>query len=161
MNFVAHTLADTQRLAAALARVLPKGSLVGLTGDLGAGKTALVRAFVAARSGDPDAVVTSPTFTLLNRYQAGGVTVHHFDVYRLASFEELEGAGAREMMFDPAAIAFVEWVERIQADLGGDVEYLQVAISLEGEARRFTFTPHGRRAEATVKELQNMLNNQQ
>jgi tRNA threonylcarbamoyladenosine biosynthesis protein TsaE len=157
MIFLARSLADTQRLAAALARVLPPGSLVGLTGDLGAGKTALVRAFVAARSGDPEAVVTSPTFTLLNRYPAGGVTVNHFDVYRLASFEELEGAGARDLVFDPRAITFMEWVERVQAELGG--ELLLIGITLEGEVRRFTLSARGGRAQAALAELELALSN--
>jgi len=145
------SLAATERLAAALADALAPGDLVGLTGDLGAGKTALVRAFVAARGAGPDAVVPSPTFTLANRHQAGDLSVHHLDVYRVADLDELEAAGARDLLFDPDAVCFVEWFDRVAGEL--DAEHLHVAIARQGERRRATLRAHGERAARVVAAL--------
>ena len=141
LQFVSRSLADTERLARALVDVVPPGTLLGLVGDLGAGKTALVRAFVAAVSGDPDAVVTSPTFTLANRYRVGGRRVHHYDVYRVDSFDEVQAAGEREGMFDADAVVFVEWLDRIQADL--DAPHLRLDLRVHGERRDITVTAVG------------------
>jgi tRNA threonylcarbamoyl adenosine modification protein YjeE len=150
-RFTSHTLEDTERLARALARALGPGIPVGLSGDLGAGKTALVRAFVQAWTGEPDAVVTSPTFTLLNRYNAAAGPVHHFDLYRLGSYDELEAAGGRELLFAPDAVAFVEWVERIEDEL--DVPHLHLEITLDDERRLVVITPTGDDAEAALARL--------
>jgi len=142
LQLVSNSLEDTRRVAEALAAVVPPGTLIGLVGDLGAGKTALVRAFVAAVSGDPDAVVPSPTFTLANRYHLpGGQRVNHYDVYRVASFDELEAAGEREGLFDPEAVVFVEWLDRIEADL--DAPHLRLDLRVHGERRDLTFTAVG------------------
>lgn len=156
LQLVSNSLDDTRRVAEALAAVVPPGTLIGLVGDLGAGKTALVRAFVVAVSGDPDAVVPSPTFTLANRYRlAGGRRVHHYDVYRVASFDELEAAGEREGLFDPAAVVFVEWLDRIEADL--DAPHLRLDLRVHGERRDLTFTAVGEGLAPVLDRLAAML----
>ena len=151
LRFTSHTLSDTERLARALASTLTPGLPVGLSGDLGAGKTALVRAFVQAWTDDPDAVVTSPTFTLLNRYEAAAGPVHHFDLYRLGSYDELEAAGGRELLFAPDVVAFVEWVARIEDEL--DVPHLHLEITLDGERRLVDIRAMGEAAEAVLARL--------
>ena len=87
------------------------GMVIGLSGELGAGKTQLVKG-IARGLGCPGRV-HSPTFTLLNSYLGGRVPLYHLDLYRLASAEEVRAAGLEEYLFYPEGIAVVEWVERI------------------------------------------------
>jgi len=97
--------AETQALAAELAATLSPGDVVLIAGDLGAGKTTFVRG--AARALGVVDAVTSPTFTLAQRY-AGAVPVAHLDLYRLADLDD-EDRASIEAELAPDAIAFVEW----------------------------------------------------
>jgi len=97
--------AETQALAAELAATLSPGDVVLVAGDLGAGKTTFVRG--AARALGVVDAVTSPTFTLAQRY-AGAVPVAHLDLYRLADLDD-EDRASIEAELAPDAIAFVEW----------------------------------------------------
>lgn len=116
------TLADeaaTIRLGAALARTLSPGMLVLLDGDLGTGKTALARATIRALVGDDTLDVPSPSFALVQPYEADTVCVLHADLYRLAAAGETRELG----LFDEeSAIVLVEWPDRdpalaVHADL--------------------------------------------
>ena len=98
--------ADTERVAASLARSLEPGDVVTVAGELGSGKTTFVRG--ACRALGVDSPVTSPTYTIGNRY-AGPVPVAHLDLYRLAELTEDDWADL-EPYFD-GAVAFVEWPE--------------------------------------------------
>jgi tRNA threonylcarbamoyladenosine biosynthesis protein TsaE len=97
---------DTERAGAALARRLEVGDVVTVAGELGAGKTTFVRG--ACRELGVKAPVTSPTYTIGNRYQ-GRVEVSHIDLYRFEGFDEA-GWGDLEPYFENA-VAFVEWPE--------------------------------------------------
>jgi tRNA threonylcarbamoyladenosine biosynthesis protein TsaE len=98
---------ETEELGARLAAQLDPGDVVGITGELGAGKTTLVRG--AARALGVTSPVASPTFTIGHRHQ-GRVPVAHLDLYRLDGLDE-EGWADLESYFD-GTIAFVEWPER-------------------------------------------------
>ena len=102
---------DTERLGAALAEVLPPGTVVALIGTLGAGKTRLVQA-VAAALGVPRGSVTSPTFVLVNEYRQGRLPVYHFDTYRLKDDDEFLDLGPDEY-FESDGLTFVEWADRV------------------------------------------------
>jgi tRNA threonylcarbamoyladenosine biosynthesis protein TsaE len=102
--------AATGRLAAWLAPLLRPGDAVLLSGDLGAGKTAFVRALVAAACGGP-VEVPSPTFTLVQTYALPRVELWHFDLYRLADPDDVLELGWEEALADAAAI--VEWPDRL------------------------------------------------
>ena len=135
-------LAATGRLAAALAGVAKPGDFIALYGPLGAGKTALARAFITARAaarGAPEETVPSPTFTLVQVYDFGGDEIWHFDLFRIGGWEETD-----ELGLDEAAhgIALVEWPERLGPLLPKD--RLDVSLDYgEGEVRTARIQAHG------------------
>lgn len=101
-----HSAAETEALGARIAASLEAGAVVAVSGDLGAGKTTLIRG--ACRALGVKEPVTSPTFTIGQRYRADGVWVSHLDLYRLAGLEGEEPALLEDYV-SPDAIAFVEW----------------------------------------------------
>jgi tRNA threonylcarbamoyladenosine biosynthesis protein TsaE len=96
-------------------RQAQRGSVIGLSGDMGAGKTQLVKG-IASGLGSP-ARVHSPTFALLNEYAGGRLPLFHIDLYRLNSPDEVEGAGLEEYLANPSGVTVVEWIERWLPDL--------------------------------------------
>jgi tRNA threonylcarbamoyladenosine biosynthesis protein TsaE len=123
---------DTERLGAALAAALPHGTVVGLIGPLGAGKTRLVQA-AAKAVGVPVGTVTSPTFVLVNEYRGGRLPIYHFDTYRLKDEDEFYALGPEEY-FDSTGITFVEWADRFLEVL--PAERIDVTIEVIGETER-------------------------
>jgi tRNA threonylcarbamoyladenosine biosynthesis protein TsaE len=85
------------------------GLVIGLSGDLGAGKTQLVKG--VARGLGVTAQVHSPTFTLVNVYAGGRLNLFHLDLYRLETLEQISNAGLEEYL-QPAGVAVIEWAER-------------------------------------------------
>jgi tRNA threonylcarbamoyladenosine biosynthesis protein TsaE len=138
MEILATSLADTEALAARLARLARPGDALLLRGPLGAGKSALARAFLRAAAADPVLEVPSPTFTLVQSYPlAGGTMAHHFDLYRLNGPN-----GVPELGWDEAreGIVLVEWPERLGALTPDDA--LEVTLEpLDEDTRRITL--HG------------------
>lgn len=123
---------DTDRLGAALAGILPPGTVVGLIGTLGAGKTRLVQA-VATAVGVPPGAVTSPTFVLVNEYRQGRVPVFHFDTYRLKDEDEFLELGPEEY-FDADGLSFVEWADRVEHLLPED--RVEIELEVTGDTTR-------------------------
>ena len=110
--------ARTRLLAEVVATKVAAGDMITLRGDLGAGKTTFARYLIRALLGDDAAEVPSPTFTLLQSYETTRLPVRHFDLYRIASPDELH-----ELEFDDAdgeALTIVEWPERAADQLGID-----------------------------------------
>lgn len=97
---------ETERFGARLWELLPRKCLVFLQGDLGAGKTTMVRGFL--RAAGFSGAVKSPTYTLVEEYTLTDRQVFHFDLYRVADPEELEWIGIRDY-FDQEAVCFIEW----------------------------------------------------
>jgi len=100
---------DMIALGGRLAALLTPGLVVFLEGPLGAGKTTLVRGILRAM--DHNGLVRSPTYALVESYTSVSPSVHHFDLYRLGSAEELEDIGARDY-FSGDAVCLIEWPER-------------------------------------------------
>jgi tRNA threonylcarbamoyladenosine biosynthesis protein TsaE len=105
-----HSAVETEALGEQLGRSLPIGTVLGLSGDLGAGKTAFVRGL--ARGLGCGGRVHSPTFALLNQYEGGRLPLYHLDLYRLNGPEDVRGAGLEEYLVRPRGVSAVEWIER-------------------------------------------------
>lgn len=125
--------AATLALGAQLARALTEeeGGMIFLHGDLGAGKTTLTRGFLQQLG--HEGAVKSPTYTLLESYELDRLTVHHLDLYRLGSPDELDFLGLRELMV-PGAFFLIEWPEQ-----GGEwlpLPTLDITLHYDGDARR-------------------------
>jgi len=130
-------VAATEELGAAIAREARPGDVIGLCGPLGAGKTVLVRGAVRGLGGDP-ALVRSPTFTLMNVYPCVP-PIHHFDLYRLASADDLEGIGFHEFAHADG-VSFVEWADRFP-ELGPQLSLrVDIGFAGRGERRRVSLT---------------------
>jgi tRNA threonylcarbamoyladenosine biosynthesis protein TsaE len=123
--------AETEALGAELAAGLSDGDVVLVRGELGAGKTTLVRG--AAHALGVSGPVTSPTFSIGHRYDGADVSVCHLDLYRLAGLEHEEPALLGDYL-GPGRIAFVEWPEERHPDLAG--ASLCVTLSHAGGDRR-------------------------
>jgi tRNA threonylcarbamoyladenosine biosynthesis protein TsaE len=108
-TFISHSPAETEALGEAWGRAAETGSVIGLSGDLGAGKTQLVKGL--ARGLGITARVHSPTFTLVNEYGGGRLRLFHLDLYRLETRAQIIAAGLEEYL-QPDGVTVIEWAER-------------------------------------------------
>jgi tRNA threonylcarbamoyladenosine biosynthesis protein TsaE len=131
--------AATAALAHRLGAFLTDGDVVALRGDLGAGKTAFARALIRGLTGDADRDVPSPTFTLVQTYETPAGRLHHFDLYRIASPDELTEIGWDEALSD--GIILVEWPERAGALLPASRLDLTLEFGAEAHMRRALLCP--------------------
>ena len=116
--------------------MLPAPRTVVLRGDLGAGKTTLVRG-IARSLGAPEDDVTSPTFTLVHEYQGRTKKLYHLDLYRLEREEELLQLGLEEMEADPNALVLIEWGDKFPSVLARARGEVSVTQGDEPEDRLF------------------------
>lgn len=123
----------TEEFAIELRQMLPPQGLVFLIGDLGAGKTSLVRGYL--RAAGFLGTVKSPTYTLVEEYTLGQQKIFHFDLYRLTDPEELEWMGIRDYL-TPSSLCFIEWPEKGKGFLP-DPDAL-ITLRTEGEGRLLT-----------------------
>ena len=133
-RFKTRSVGGTLAIAATLAEMLPSPRVIILRGDLGAGKTTLVKGWIEALHAGRADEVTSPTFTLVQEYTAKLGKVFHLDLYRLETDEEVAALGLDEMAAEPGALLLIEWGEKF----AGVVEQADAAISmaaLEGDER--------------------------
>ena len=138
----------TEAAGRALAPALVPGTVITLAGDLGAGKTTLVRRVL--RGLHIAGPIKSPTYTLVEPYTVSSLYLYHFDFYRLRDPDEWEAAGFREYFRDDA-ICLIEWPERAGPLL--PVADLQITLEVVDDGRRCTATVQSERAEACLVAL--------
>ena len=110
MEFLTNSPEETEKVGAALGKILTPGTVIAYRGDLGAGKTAFTRGLARGLGyGEP---VTSPTYTIVNEYLGGRLPLFHFDMYRLASSDDLWDIGWEDYL-DRGGVAAVEWSENV------------------------------------------------
>jgi tRNA threonylcarbamoyladenosine biosynthesis protein TsaE len=108
--FISHSPAETGSLGERWGRAAQRGLVIGLSGDLGAGKTRLVKGI--ARGLGITARVHSPTFTLVNEYGGGRLRLFHLDLYRLETRGQIVSAGLEEFL-QPDGVTVIEWAEKM------------------------------------------------
>ena len=110
MDFITHSPEETEKIGEALAKSLQPGTVLAYRGDLGAGKTAFTRGL--ARGLGCKETVTSPTYTIVNEYLGGRLPLFHFDMYRLASSDDLWDIGWEDYL-EREGVCAVEWSENV------------------------------------------------
>lgn len=141
---------QTEKVGAALGRLLGAGDVITLSGELGGGKTCFTRGVVAGAAPGSAEQVASPTFAILNEYP-GAVPIHHYDCYRLRGCDDAVELGLEDHL-QGNGICLIEWPERIHAILPED--HLEVLFAYTGETNRcLSFVPHGLRASQLVNGL--------
>jgi tRNA threonylcarbamoyladenosine biosynthesis protein TsaE len=147
---ILHSPEETRALGARLGTLLRAGDFVALIGELGAGKTLLVRG--AAEGAGAKGAASSPTFALVNVYRGGPVVLQHLDLYRLSGRAELFALGFDDLIAEPAA-TLCEWAERAGSALPPD--RLEIRLETTGpQERRATFVAHGPRGRELREALQ-------
>ena len=130
MIYTTNSPGETERVGAALGKILPAGTVIAYRGDLGAGKTAFTRG-LARGLGCTD-LVTSPTYTIVNEYLGGRLPLFHFDMYRLRSSDDLFDIGWDDYL-DRGGVCAVEWSENVDDAMEGAV---YITIEKLGETSR-------------------------
>jgi tRNA threonylcarbamoyladenosine biosynthesis protein TsaE len=141
LQLCASSLADTHAIAAAIAGLARTGDLVVLAGEMGAGKTAFAKGFGAALGVTEP--ITSPTFTLVHSYDAGRLTLHHADIYRLSTHHEVADLALAELL-ESDGIVLLEWGDVVVQSLGEHLTVHLVADPDDDDARRITVSGTGR-----------------
>ena len=135
MEFITNSPLETEKVGEALGKSLRPGTIVAYEGDLGAGKTAFTRGL--ARGLGAAEQVTSPTYTIVNEYLSGRMPLFHFDMYRLASSDDLWDIGWEDYL-ERGGVCAVEWSENVADALEGAIT---VCIQKTGEeSRKITIT---------------------
>ena len=139
---ISHSPSDTEALGETWGRAAENGLVLGLSGDLGAGKTQLVKGF--ARGLGITQRVHSPTFALVNIYTGGRLTLFHLDLYRLETREQILAAGLGEYL-TPDGVTVIEWAERWfdnDRDKNREISWAKIETLSEME-RRITYEDIG------------------
>ena len=130
MEFLTNSPEETEKIGAALGNVLKPGTVLAYRGDLGAGKTAFTRGL--ARGLGYTEPVTSPTYTIVNEYLGGRLPLFHFDMYRLASSDDLWDIGWEDYL-ERGGVCAVEWSENVDDAMENAI---WVTIHKTGETSR-------------------------
>ena len=135
---ICHSLSETIQFGEILGSHLRAGDVIALRGHLGIGKTQLVHGIARTYLG-ADVHVCSPSFTIINQYEAHGRAIHHLDLYRLSTLEELESTGYWDIIEDPNALILIEWLE--QVDRADPIDFVTIDIRFTDETGDLSASP--------------------
>ena len=134
-EFISNSIAQTEQIAAEVAKELSNGGFLALYGDMGAGKTAFVRGLVKAMCPECLPLVHSPTFAIVNEYAGDKVKIYHFDLYRLKDGDDLISTGFYDYL-ENGGVIVTEWSELFEDDIPLDAVKLKIEI-IDETTRRF------------------------
>ena len=132
VTHISRSPSETEALGVSWGRRAQPGWIIGLSGELGVGKTQLVKGL--ARGLEIKEPILSPTFVLVHEYRSGRLPLFHLDLYRLNSPQEIIAAGLEEYLYRPKGVAIVEWIERWT--LASPIKDWRVTIELVDENER-------------------------
>lgn len=148
--FKSASVDETMRFGKKLGMVLSSGDVIALVGELGAGKTTMVKGIVQGLGVTDKRVVKSPTFSLVHIYK-GRVPIYHFDAYRLEDIQEMLNIGSDEMIYGNG-VAIVEWADKVSGCL--PKEYLKITLTAVSEnERNIEIRGYGSRYDKIIKNL--------
>ena len=154
-KLISPTPQETERIGSLLGTMLIPGDVIALAGELGSGKTTLVRGLAQGMGFSADDVA-SPSFTLVNEY-AGPLPLFHIDLYRLGDERELREIGYEEYISE-TGVAVIEWADRVRKAIPH--ESLWITLRYEGaEQREIVMQPQGDRYEKMIEELKKKVYN--
>jgi len=149
MKITTRSAQETIKLGQRLGRHLKKGDVLGLIGELGSGKTTLVKGIASGLGVKKKEEVSSPSFVLIKEYK-GLISLYHFDLYRLDRIKDIGHLGVEEYLFNDGACV-IEWAEKMKMLLS---DYLQVDLLIKGENKReIKFFAHSKRYESLLAKL--------
>jgi tRNA threonylcarbamoyladenosine biosynthesis protein TsaE len=147
-SVLSHSSIQTRGWGKRLGKLLTRGDIVGLTGELGSGKTCFVHGLAEGLEVDEKAWVRSPTFTLINEYD-GKLPLYHIDLYRIAGEGDIVELNLREYLYGEG-ISVIEWFDHLPT--GEFDEHLRIGFEHVGRGkRRLTFLAHGPGYETIVE----------
>ncbi len=154
MELLIHNETEMEKLGQKIARVLDYNDLVYLMGELGAGKTTLVRGI--ARGKGYNGRVTSPTFTLMNIYNTEDAQINHFDFYRL-NYDEICDLGLEDYL-DRKGISLIEWPQAGQGILPQEALFINISLVDDDydRERKVSIMARNREYQEKIKELQKL-----
>jgi tRNA threonylcarbamoyladenosine biosynthesis protein TsaE len=147
---VSRSTAQTRIWGKRLGKYLQGGEIIGLTGELGTGKTCFARGVAEGLEVEKNTWLRSPSFTLINEYN-GRLPIYHIDLYRVAAREEQESLDLRDCLFSDG-VAVVEWFQYLA--MAQAEEHLEVELEhVSRHERRLTFNARGKRYESILERL--------
>jgi tRNA threonylcarbamoyladenosine biosynthesis protein TsaE len=149
-KIISKSVSNTLALGAKIAKNLEKGDIICLFGQLGSGKTVLVKG-IAQGLGISISKIISPTFVLVRQYNKSHLPLYHFDFYRLKALKDIVALGYEEYFYSEG-VSVVEWADRLENLL--PKEYLKVELWIKSDTqRRFQFRAFGNRYKKLVDKI--------
>ncbi len=152
-KYVSKSENDTINFACKLAKLLKKGDIIVLSGDLGSGKTKFTQGIL--KHFELEDEISSPTFTIVNEYHKNSINIYHFDVYRLSDSDEFFAIGGDEYLNN--GICIIEWGEIIEDILPKD--YIKITFSKDSENesyRTLELVPFGKNSKNIIDTISTM-----
>ncbi len=158
MRTLSNSPGRTREIGESLGRLLQRGAVVALVGELGAGKTVMAQGLAQGLGVDPDEYVSSPSFAIVNQYR-GRTPIFHLDTYRLADETEMVALGYEDY-FEPDGVTIIEWADKVRKLL--PERYLLIEIEITGQnARELIVRPIGAWPSETAAEIRSALDSRQ
>ena len=149
MKIELKNLEDTKSFGEKLGKVLKKGDIISLNGELGAGKTTLTKSIGVGLG--VDEYITSPTFSLINEYR-GRIPVYHFDVYRLENIDEIDDLGFDEYFYGDG-VCIIEWADKIKEFLPKENIVLDIEKGPDADKRIVALSGRGDSYKEILREM--------